>query len=495
MPRSRSNTGIAGLALAVAAHRLLDAAERRQQLAPSACITWSPYPSAAAMNAWIRPSLIRCSSSSTAPNSPSSDSISDSHRLRDRRRRASPAAPASPSTSIFSVDRKSSSSSREPFARPRPRELEAVRHLVHRDERPEVRGVERPVALELRDVRHDEQERSGPRSRDRDVVLAHARVARGTRAPCRPARPAAAARAARTSRPWPASPRGPPGRALHGWPRSSPSAIRCAAGSSSSRRLSVFAFTQSARRTGGPRDVGGRLEAGEPRDVQLGDAHDLLERRRSSSASARGRRGPPARSRCRSGGPSPSSRAPTTTTSRAGALGRAARRRTHRGRRIRTGSPCIQGTRPCPARMGVVSDQVFVRIACRSALGGRGLGLGRRRRRRRHLRVHRNRPGPLERGGRDRPALRGVGRARRCAARTRSRASSSTRGRSARWRSSIARATCRVGRGQRRDRVLGAAPGRCLRGLPPRHRALKEDVPIWKKEALVSGDAHWVMGS
>ena len=24
---------------------------------------------------------------------------------------------------------------------------------------------------------------------------------------------------------------------------------------------------------------------------------------------------------------------------------------------------------------------------------------------------------------------------------------------------------------------------------------LKEDVPIWKKEALVSGDSHWVMGS
>ena len=24
---------------------------------------------------------------------------------------------------------------------------------------------------------------------------------------------------------------------------------------------------------------------------------------------------------------------------------------------------------------------------------------------------------------------------------------------------------------------------------------LKEDVPIWKKETLVSGDAHWVMGS
>jgi molybdopterin synthase catalytic subunit len=24
---------------------------------------------------------------------------------------------------------------------------------------------------------------------------------------------------------------------------------------------------------------------------------------------------------------------------------------------------------------------------------------------------------------------------------------------------------------------------------------LKEDVPIWKKEALVSGEAEWVMGS
>ena len=24
---------------------------------------------------------------------------------------------------------------------------------------------------------------------------------------------------------------------------------------------------------------------------------------------------------------------------------------------------------------------------------------------------------------------------------------------------------------------------------------LKDDVPIWKKEALVTGEAHWVMGS
>ena len=31
----------------------------------------------------------------------------------------------------------------------------------------------------------------------------------------------------------------------------------------------------------------------------------------------------------------------------------------------------------------------------------------------------------------------------------------------------------------------------CRHGI----EALKHDVPIWKKEALVSGDAHWVMGS
>lgn len=31
----------------------------------------------------------------------------------------------------------------------------------------------------------------------------------------------------------------------------------------------------------------------------------------------------------------------------------------------------------------------------------------------------------------------------------------------------------------------------CRRGI----ERLKQDVPIWKKEALVSGEAHWVMGS
>ncbi len=45
--------------------------------------------------------------------------------------------------------------------------------------------------------------------------------------------------------------------------------------------------------------------------------------------------------------------------------------------------------------------------------------------------------------------------------------------------------------------VAASAPHRseafdaCRQGI----ERLKEDVPIWKKEALVDGEAHWVMGS
>ena len=45
--------------------------------------------------------------------------------------------------------------------------------------------------------------------------------------------------------------------------------------------------------------------------------------------------------------------------------------------------------------------------------------------------------------------------------------------------------------------VAASAPHRadafdaCRHGI----ERLKEDVPIWKKEGLVSGEAHWVMGS
>lgn len=45
--------------------------------------------------------------------------------------------------------------------------------------------------------------------------------------------------------------------------------------------------------------------------------------------------------------------------------------------------------------------------------------------------------------------------------------------------------------------VACSAPHRAEAFEACRHgiERLKEDVPIWKKEALVSGEAHWVMGS
>ncbi|MGZ8631956.1 MAG: molybdenum cofactor biosynthesis protein MoaE [Actinomycetota bacterium] len=45
--------------------------------------------------------------------------------------------------------------------------------------------------------------------------------------------------------------------------------------------------------------------------------------------------------------------------------------------------------------------------------------------------------------------------------------------------------------------VAVSAPHRAEAFEACRHgiERLKEDVPIWKKESLVSGDAHWVMGS
>ena len=45
--------------------------------------------------------------------------------------------------------------------------------------------------------------------------------------------------------------------------------------------------------------------------------------------------------------------------------------------------------------------------------------------------------------------------------------------------------------------VGAAAPHRAEAFEAARHgiERIKQDVPIWKKEGLVSGDAHWVMGS
>ena len=45
--------------------------------------------------------------------------------------------------------------------------------------------------------------------------------------------------------------------------------------------------------------------------------------------------------------------------------------------------------------------------------------------------------------------------------------------------------------------VCCSAPHRAEAFEAARHgiERIKQDVPIWKKEALVSGEAHWVMGS
>ena len=265
------------------------------------------------MNAWIRPSLMRCSSSSTAPNSPSSDSISDSIACGfDGSSVASRSCIAA--ASIFNVERKSVSSSREPQVRPRSRELEAVRHLVDRDVRPEVRGVERPVAFELRDVRHDEQERvmSGPG--DRDVVLPHHVLSERTehRAHLR----AQEQRGELLEHP-------AHGPHLLGDVR----AERFTGGLAHRRRHPRGGGLDQIPEALGVRvdpvgtthgtdldHVGGRLKPGEAGDVHLGHAHRLLEATAVLVGGRRGRRGPPARSRCRSGGPAPSSPGPPRTT-------------------------------------------------------------------------------------------------------------------------------------------------------------------------------------
>ena len=62
-------------------------------------------------------------------------------------------------------------------------------------------------------------------------------------------------------------------------------------------------------------------------------------------------------------------------------------------------------------------------------------------------------------------------------------------------RSCIVSATLEVG--ETSVIVAVSAPHRAEAFEACRHgiERLKQDVPIWKKEDLVSGEAHWVMGS
>lgn len=69
-----------------------------------------------------------------------------------------------------------------------------------------------------------------------------------------------------------------------------------------------------------------------------------------------------------------------------------------------------------------------------------------------------------------------------------------------RWpacRAAIVHRTGELGIGDASVVVAVSAPHRAEAFEACRHgiERLKQDVPIWKKEALVSGEAHWVMGS
>jgi molybdopterin synthase catalytic subunit len=71
---------------------------------------------------------------------------------------------------------------------------------------------------------------------------------------------------------------------------------------------------------------------------------------------------------------------------------------------------------------------------------------------------------------------------------------------SARWpvrKVALLHRTGELGIGEVSVVVACSAPHRAEAFDACRHgiERLKEDVPIWKKESLASGDAHWVMGS
>jgi molybdopterin synthase catalytic subunit len=70
----------------------------------------------------------------------------------------------------------------------------------------------------------------------------------------------------------------------------------------------------------------------------------------------------------------------------------------------------------------------------------------------------------------------------------------------ARWdvrRIAVLHRTGRVAVGETTVVIACSAPHRADAFDACRHviERLKQDVPIWKREALASGDAHWVMGS
>ena len=279
-------------------------------------------------------------------------------------------------------------------------------------------------------------------------------------------------------------------------------------------RLSVFALTHSARRTA--RDLAtsvGRLEPGEPRDVQLGDAHGLLERR-----------GDPRRSASRS---SPASCALATPTWRASSqftgpdeddITRCISRNSGASAK-RLGIHAEREPESAASLVAIMHDAIVdsalvTMAACPTCdrLRVRRRALTRcRTRRSRSTRRWRasptparaatcvfvgHRAGPLRRGRGDRPHVRGVGRARR-----RSGWREIADELPSAWairRVAILHRTgdARGRRGQRR-RSPSRRPTAPRRSRPAvrASSASRRTCPSGRRRALVSGEAHWVMGS
>ncbi len=269
-------------------------------------------------------------------------------------------------------------------------------------------------ASNARDVRDDEHHGPWSRPRHGHVVLPQHPLREEAERPGRPGRPSAAGESCASM----------PLIACSSAGQLGPAARRAARGRSTRRSgrrpapaarevLGVRADPRRAPDGAAPRDVGGGLEAGEARDVQLRDAHGssnavpILVGRLGVVAAFRG-----ARDRHLSG-ELPVDRARRGRTSRAASRGTAARRERLRIHAEREPEPaCLVAhaghrTTAAPAfvTMAAWSDREPTSVSTRAAdpragrpaVARRGRWRGRRPRRRRHLRLHRHGARPLRR--------------------------------------------------------------------------------------------------
>ena len=294
------------------------------------------------------------------------------------------------------------------------------------------------------------------------------------------------------------------------WARIIASDTRCAAGSSSAFMLSAFALTHSARRiartsatsVGASRPVN-RATCSSATRTASSNARSFVVGRLAVLAGLDGARHAHLARELPVHGPGRGRHHPLHLTEQrrvgrdSGSIPNGKPPRPPGGslippsydRAFVTMAPCQRPSSPLRS-----TTRILARVQPDPLSARRGAGLRRRPRRGRHLRVPGDRARPFGRRRRHRTHLRGLGRPRGAAPR-------GDRGRGRATLGPVRRVVApphrrAAGRGgQRGRRRLGAPSGRGLRGRRHAIERLKEDVPIWKKEGLVSGEAHWVMGS